>query len=156
MKMMSSLLIPSILYLSLFAGLIAIRITKLYQSALSLLVFSSIFVAGVEYNDGFIAAISGLMISALSAYLFNMQYEHSPSKSGDEKSVSDVIIGYFLAVFIVILFKYHGASWCFSLLMGYWVFYVIVIVLYWESRKSLLPLQDSLDCSCFVRVGGRA
>ncbi|NJE54343.1 hypothetical protein [Thermococcus sp. 21S9] len=126
-----------ILYSSLLAGIVTAWKTRFYQTALSLLVFSSIFAVFLRYAGGlFGTLVYGSPLAFLPAYLFYMQYERSPRKSSDDdRSVGDVIIGYLLVLFIVFLFKRAGAGWFLSLLMGYWVLYVLIIISYRDSRR---------------------
>ncbi|CAI1492703.1 conserved membrane protein of unknown function [Thermococcus nautili] len=126
-----------ILYSFLFAGIVTAWKTRFYQTALSLLVFSSIFVVFLHYTDDlFGTLVYGSPLAFLPAYLFYMQYERSPRKSSeDERSVGDVILGYLLVPFLVFLFKRAGAGWSLSLLMGYWVLYLLIIISYRDSRR---------------------
>ncbi len=133
-----------VLYPFLLAGIIMTWRMKYCQSALSLLVFSSIFVSFLKYTKDVVALISILMIVVLSSYLFYMEYERPPGKSKkieDDRSVGDVIIEYLLIWGIVFLFKYKGMGWCFSLLMGYWIFYLISITAHRENRRAFYFLK---------------
>ncbi|WP_460041798.1 hypothetical protein [Thermococcus atlanticus] len=133
-----------ILYFSFLIGLTTIRKAKIYYNALSFLVFSSTFIAGINYNSTYGALISVLVVSALSAYMFYMQYEGPPrgfKKNEDERSVGDVIVGYLLFVFMVFIFKHAGAGWFLSLLMSYWVFYGMMVISYRQSRKAFYLLK---------------
>jgi len=126
-----------ILYSSLFAGVVVALKTRFYQTAISLLVFSSIFVVFLHYaGDLFGTLVYGSPLAFLPAYLFYMQYERSPRKSSDDdRSVGDVIMGYLLVLFIVFLFKRAGAGWSLLLLMGYWVLYIFIVISYRDSRR---------------------
>ncbi|WP_297513352.1 hypothetical protein [Thermococcus sp.] len=126
-----------VLYSPLFVSVVMALKTRFYQTALSLLVFSSIFAVFLHYAGDLLGTlVYGSMLAFLPAYLFYMQYERSPRKfSEDERSVGDVIMGYLLVLFIVFLFKRAGAGWCLSLLMGYWVLYILIIISYRDSRR---------------------
>ena len=126
-----------ILYSFIFAGLITIWETKLYQTALSLLVFSSIF-ASFLYRTGDILGtlVYGSLLALLPAYLFYIQYEGPFRKSSEnDRSVGDMILSYLMVLFLVFLFKKVGAGWSLSLLMGYWMLYLFILIEYRNSRR---------------------
>ena len=126
-----------VLYSFLLAGVVTAWKTKFYQTVLSLLVFSSILASFLYHTgDVFGTFVYGSLLAFLPAYLFYMQYERPFRKSSvDERGVGDVILGYLMVLFLVFLFKRAGAGWSLSLLMGYWILYVFIVISYRNSRR---------------------
>ncbi|WP_048150574.1 hypothetical protein [Thermococcus sp. AM4] len=129
------------LYLSLVFVMAISAKTKSCHLGLAILVFSSTFIAGSEYNNTYIAVISWLALSALFSYLFYLEYERPLSKREENESVSDVIFGYLLGFFILVLLKSHGAGWILSLLASYWVFHLMLLIDHRENRRAFYLLK---------------
>lgn len=130
-----------LLYLSLILGVVIGIKTKSYHQELVILVFSSIFVAGIKYNESYIAVVSWLFLSALSSYLFYLEYERPLSKREKDESVGDVILGYLMGVFILFLLKSNGAGWVLSFLVSYWAFHLMLLIDYGKDRRAFYLLK---------------
>jgi len=98
----------SLLYLFLVFVVAICTKTKSCHLGLAILVFLSTFIAGIGYNNTYIAVILWLVLSAFFSYLFYLGYEGPLSKREEDESVGDVILGYLLGFFLY---------WCFLSLM---------------------------------------
>ncbi|AAL82108.1 hypothetical protein PFDSM3638_09995 [Pyrococcus furiosus DSM 3638] len=126
------------LYFSIILGVIVGVRTRSFHSSLAVLVFSSTFVAGIKYNNSYIAIISWLALSTLSSYLFHLNVI---IKSRKDESVSNVLMGYLLGFFILLTLKLHGAGWILSILASYWVFYILLMFDYSKNRRAYYLLK---------------
>lgn len=130
-----------LLYLPLVFVVAICAKTKSCHLGLAILVFLSTFVAGIEYNNTYIAVISWLVLSAFFSYLFHQEYEGPLSKRKEDENVGDVVLGYLLGLFILVLLKSHGAGWALSLLASYWVFHLMLLIDYRENRRAFYFLK---------------
>ena len=130
-----------LLYLSLILGMAIGIKTKSCHQGLVILVFSSTFVAGIKYNGSYIAVVSWLFLSALSSYLFYFEYERPLSRREGNESVGDVILGYLIGFFIVLVLKLHGVGWVLSLLASYWAFHLMLLIDYGKNRRAFYLLK---------------
>ncbi|WP_231855732.1 hypothetical protein [Thermococcus peptonophilus] len=131
-----------LLYLSFLFGVIVGIKTKSCHPVLAILVFSSAFVAGAEYNRSYIAVISWFVLSALFSYLFYLEYVHPRVKHERDESVGDVLMGYLLGLGILLILKFYGAGWILSLLVSYWVFYLVLIIGHGKIEKLFTFLKS--------------
>lgn len=130
-----------LLYLSLILGAVIGIKTKSCHQGLAILVFSSAFVAGIKYNESFIAVVSWFFLSILSSYLFYFEYERPLSRREGDESVGDVILGYLIGFFIVLVLKLHGVGWVLSLLASYWEFHLMLLIDYGKNRRVFYLLK---------------
>ncbi|MDI3476246.1 MAG: hypothetical protein PWQ95_1974 [Thermococcaceae archaeon] len=130
-----------LLYLSFLFGVVVGIKTKSCHPVLAILVFSSAFVAGAEYNSSYIAIISWFALSALFSYLFYLGYVHPRVKHERDESVGDAIMGYLLGLGILLILKLYGAGWILSLLVSYWVFYLMLIIDHGKNRQAFYILK---------------
>lgn len=143
-----------VLYSSLFAGVITIWNTRLYQTALSLLMFSSISSLGYS-RDVLGTIVYGSLLALLPAYLFYVEHAPSLYKSREDKSIGDMVVGGLMSLFIALIFKKTGVGWCLSLLMGYWLLYVLVVTTYRKNRKAFYYAKVPFVLLSFGTIDGK-